>query len=61
MKKATAIKEFSAHVNGRDFRCKAGDEVEADVKTIAQLEAIGLVTTKQVKRAAKPRKAEKND
>lgn len=59
--KATAIKEFSAHVNGRDFKCKAGDAVEADVKTVEQLEAIGLVTTKQVKRADKPRKAAKND
>lgn len=59
--KATAIKDFTASVSGRDFKCGTGDEVEADAKTIAQLEAIGLVTTKQVKRGAKPRKAGNDD
>lgn len=58
--KATAIRQFSASVNGRDFHCENGDEVEADAKTIGQLEAIGLVTTKKLK-GAKPRKAAEND
>ena len=58
--KATAVKKFSASVNGRDFRCESGDEVEADAKTIEQLEAIGLVTTKRLK-GAKPGKAGDND
>lgn len=60
--KATAVKDFTASMSGRDFKCVAGDEVEADSKTIAQLEAIGLVSTgRQAKRAAKPRKAENDD
>ena len=54
---ATALKRFNASVNGRDFACESGDAVEADKVTIGQLEAIGLVTTKKVRRAAKPRKA----
>lgn len=60
--KATAIKDFTASVNGREFKCKGGDEVEADAKTIKQLEAIGLVSaSEKLKRAAKPRKAGKDD
>ena len=60
--KATAVKDFSASVSGRDLRCSAGDEVEADAKTIEQLEAIGLVSTNEkLKRGAKPRKAAKDD
>lgn len=59
--KATALKEFTASMSGRDFKCDAGDEVEADAKTIEQLEALGLVTTKQARRAAKPRKAGNDD
>ena len=59
--KAMAIKDFTASVNGREFKCK-GDEVEADAKTIKQLEAIGLVSaSEKLKRAAKPRKAGKDD
>lgn len=60
--KAMAVRDFNASVNGRDFRCKSGDELEADAKTIGQLEAIGLVSTNEkLKRASKPRKAAKND
>ena len=61
--KAVAVRDFNASVNGRDFRCEAGDEVEADAKTIGQLEAIGLVSTNEKLKqgAKKPRKAAKND
>ena len=60
--KATAVRDFNASVNGRDFRCASGDEVEADAKTIGQLEAIGLISTNEkLKRGAKPRKAAEND
>lgn len=58
--KATAVKKFNASVNGRDFQCESGDEIEAEAKTIEQLEAIGLVTTKKLK-GAKPGKAGDND
>lgn len=58
--KATAVKKFDASVNGRDFKCETGDEVEADAKTIGQLEAVGLVTTKKI-RGSKLRKAAQND
>lgn len=58
--KATAVKDFTASVNGREFKCETGAEVEADPKTIGQLEAIGLVSTK-LKRGAKPRKAGNDD
>ena len=56
--KATALRAFTACMSGRRFKCAADDAVEADAKTIAQLEAIGLVTTK-VKRK-QPRKAVDN-
>lgn len=59
--KATALNDFSASISGRDFKCKRGDEIDADSKTIGQLEAIGLVTTAKPKRASKPRKAAEND
>lgn len=60
--KAVAVKDFTASLNGRDFRCAGGDEIEADAKTIAQLEAIGLVSTNaKLKRGAKPRKAAQDD
>ena len=60
--KATAVRAFNASVNGRDFKCAAGDEIDADARTIGQLEAIGLVTTSdKIKRGAKPRKAAQND
>jgi len=60
--KAVAVRDFNASVNGRDFRCTSGDEIDADAKTIGQLEAIGLVSTNEkLKRGAKPRKAAKND
>ena len=61
---ATAISDFSATVHGRDFKCSQGETVEADKATIAQLEAIGLVTTKQQEKrtgARKPGKAGRND
>lgn len=57
---ATAVKRFTASAGGRDFACEAGDAVEADAKTIEQLEAIGLVTTKKTK-GGKPGKAAKDD
>lgn len=60
--KAVARRKFNASVNGCDFRCEEGDEVEADVKTIGQLEAIGLVSTgEKLDKGAKPRKAARND
>lgn len=59
--KAKAIKEFTASVSGRDFKCAAGDEIEADAKTVGQLEAIGLVEKAKPKRATRSRKAEEND
>lgn len=60
--KAVAVRDFNASVNGRDFRCTSGDEIDADAKTIGQLEAIGLVSTNEkLKRGVKPRKAAKND
>lgn len=58
--KAKAIRDFTAAISGRSFKCAAGDEVEADAKTIAQLKAIGLVTTGR-KRAEKPKKGEQDD
>ena len=58
--KATAVKKFTASLNGHEFDCEAGDSVEADARTVGQLEAIGLVTTKQIK-GAKPGKAAKDD
>lgn len=58
--KATAVRRFTATIGGRRFDCDAGDALESDVKTIEQLEAIGLVTTKQTK-GAKPGKAAKDD
>jgi len=58
--KASAIKDFTASMNGCDFKCVEGDEIEADAKTIEQLEAIGLVSAKP-KRVAKTRKAAEND
>lgn len=57
---ATAVKRFTATVGARDFDCEAGDAIEADAKTIEQLEAIGLVTTKQIK-GGKPGKAASDD
>ena len=57
--KAKAVKDFTASISGRYFKCGAGDVVEADAKTIGQLEAIGLVTTRI--RASKPRKAANDD
>ena len=57
---ARAVKRFTATVGGRHFDCEAGDALEADAKTVEQLEAIGLVTTKQIK-GAKPGKAAKDD
>jgi len=59
--KATAIKQFTATMSGRVFRCKEGDALEADAKTIGQLEAIGLVTTKSVRKPKTTRKAADND
>ena len=59
--KAVAVRDFNASVNGRDFRCTSGDEIEADAKTIGQLEAIGLVTTKSVRKPKTTRKAADND
>ena len=59
---ATAVRDFTATFGGSKFDCKQGDVVSGDAKTIAQLEAIGLVTTKQEGRAkSKPGKAEKDD
>ena len=58
--KARAVKQFTASMGGRVFKCGEGDEIEADAKTIGQLQAIGLVTTGR-KRASKPGKAEKDD
>ncbi len=58
---ATAVKDFKASVNGLEFDCETGAKVEADARTIGQLEAIGLVTTKEIKRGGKPRKAGSND
>lgn len=57
--KATAIKQFTATMSGRVFRCKEGDAVDADAKTIGQLEAIGMVTTKARRKTT--RKAAEND
>lgn len=57
--KATALKAFSACMSGRMLKCAPDDAVEADAKTIAQLEAIGLVTTK-AKRKQPTRKAADN-
>ena len=54
--KATATCDFTALVNGREFACVSGDEIEADKATIGQLEAIGAVTTKPKKKGGKPRK-----
>lgn len=55
--KAVALKKFTASINGHELACDAGGELECDAKTIKQLEAIGLVTTK-----TKPkRKAADND
>ena len=59
--KATAVKDFTASVNGCVFDCVAGETLEADAKTIEQLEAIGLVTTNEKARRAKPRKAAQDD
>lgn len=59
--KATAIKDFTASMSGCEYECAAGDEIEGSAKTIGQLEAIGLVTTKKINRASKPRKAAKDD
>lgn len=57
--KAMAIKAFKASMSGRFMSCAAGEVFEADAKTIGQLEAMGLATTK-IKR--KPtRKAAEND
>ena len=55
--KAKAVKKFSASMGGRDIKCDAGDELEADKRTVSQLEAMGLVTTKAAKRG----KAVEND
>ena len=57
---ATAVKKFTASIGKRRFDCEAGDRIDADAKTIEQLEAIGLVTTKKLK-GAEPRKAGKDD
>jgi len=57
---ATATKKFTASLNGLEFDCEAGDMVEADAKTVGQLEAVGMVTTKQIK-GGKPRKAVNDD
>lgn len=59
--KARATKDFSASVNGRAFACAAGDELEADAKTIEQLEAMGLAAGQKAKRARAPRKAADDD
>lgn len=58
--KATAQTDFTASANGRDFKCKSGDEIEADDRTIEHLESIGLVAVKKLK-GAKPGKAGDND
>ena len=60
--KATATKDFSASMSGRDFKCECGDVVEADARTVEQLEAAGLVRRcDKPKRAAKARKAVNDD
>ena len=59
--KATALKKFTASISGYEFDCEPGDQLEADAKTIGQLEAMGFVTTKEIKGAAKPRKAGNDD
>lgn len=59
--KATVLRKFNAHVNGQDFSCEVDDVIEADKATIGQLEAIGLVTTKPIRKGAKPRKDGSND
>ncbi len=58
---ATALKKFTASISGLEFDCEPGDALEADAKTIGQLESIGFVTTKEIKGASKPRKAGKDD
>lgn len=56
--KATATKDFSATLGGRAISCKAGDDVEADKRTIARLVKMGLAEQQQAKRT---RKAARND
>ena len=51
--KATAVKDFTASMSGQEFDCEAGVEVEADAKTIKQLEAAGLVTIKRESQGAR--------
>lgn len=51
--KATATVDFTASMSGCDIKARAGEAVEADARTIEQLEAIGLVTTKKAKRVKK--------
>lgn len=55
--KATATKDFSATLGGRAISCKAGDDVEADKRTIARLVRMGLA----VQQAKRTRKAARND
>ncbi len=59
--KATAVKDFTASMSGQEFDCEAGVEVEADAKTIKQLESVGLVTTSEKVKGRKPRKAGSDD
>ncbi len=59
--KAKAAKAFTAAFGLNRFKCGAGDDIEADAKTIGQLKALGLVTTGRTKRAAAPRKGEQDD
>lgn len=59
--KATAVKDFTASMGGREFDCEAGVEIEADAKTIKQLEAVGLVTTSRKVKGRKPGKAGSDD
>lgn len=54
-----ATKAFKASMSGRFMSCEADEVFEADAKTIGQLEAMGLATTK-IKRKT-TRKAAEND
>lgn len=55
--KAVATKDFSASLGGRVFACKAGDELEADARTIERLCDMGLAAKEPKRR----RKAARND
>ena len=59
--KATATRNFTASVDGRQFSLEAGETLEADQKTVEKLASAGVVEVKKERKGREPGKAEENE